>query len=316
LRFARDQPVFFAGGFGEVDFTVAHRPLHQQPRRHLHQPSRQSTTGWWNWKPASHGLDYLWRTGRTIVHSRVHFQKRYDLAERLMPEAIEIEALDSDAFLRWHVRRSLHAMGPALDSDLRLYLTFPRFQTGERKGAIAAMIRDGEITEIEIKDLPGRWLCLTEDLGPLARAGRRRRPADGVTMLAPFDSIMWHRDRVERLFGFNYRIEVYVPQPKRIFGYYVLPILADGHFIGRADVKANRQSGVLELRALLFEPWLAKGAAAPVAGWVVPDRGTAFAQLGEAARSLAMFTGTRKIRIGKVTPAGLAREARAAILGA
>lgn len=275
-----------------------------------------STTGWWNWKPASHGLDFLWRTGRTVVHSRKHFQKRYDLAERLMPLALSEQPLDRDAFVRWHVRRSLHAMGPALETDFRLYLTFPRFEPGERKKAIAAMIREGEIAEIRLKGDRGRWLCLTRDLEALARAARRRRPSDGVTLLSPFDSFMWHRDRVERLFGFNYRIEVYVPQPKRIYGYYVLPLFADGQFVGRADVKANRQSGVFEIRAVHFEPWFAKGAAPPIAEWTAPDRSATLERVGEAARSLATFTGTRAVKVGRVTPASMARSTRAALNGA
>jgi uncharacterized protein YcaQ len=275
--------------------------------------AKGSTTGWWNWKPASHGLDFLWRTGRTAVHSRVHFQKRYDLAERVMPEALAQEPMSGETFLRWHIRRSLHAMGPALETDLRLYLTFPRFEPRERRRAITDMIRGGEIAEIGIDGDRGRWLCLARDLDALAAAGRRRRASEGLTLLSPFDSFMWHRDRVERLFGFNYRIEVYVPQPKRIFGYYVLPVFADGHFIGRADVKSNRQSGTFELKVLHLEPWFAKGTAPPVAGWAAPERRPTLERLGEAVRSLATFTGTRTVKLGRVMPAGLAREVRAAI---
>jgi hypothetical protein len=279
-----------------------------------HEPG--TTGGWWNWKPASYALDYLWRSGRFIVHSRLNFQKRYDLAERLMPHVLDAEPLDPDEFVRWHVRRSLHAMGAALENDLRLYLTFPQIPRPRRQRALRELITSGEVVEIGLAKDRARWLCLAKDLDALAAAGRRRQGSAGVTLLAPFDSLMWHRDRVERLFGFDYRIEVYVPQPRRTYGYYVLPILADGHFIGRADVKANRQRGRLEVKALHFERWFARGEAPPAAAWGRLDRSHALARLGEALRSLGTFTGAPEVALERVTPVALARESRRAILGA
>jgi hypothetical protein len=97
--------------------------------------------GWWNWKPAAHALDYLWMSGRTAVHSRVHFQKRFDLAERVLPDIQAMEALPREEFLLWHVRRSLHAMGAATWADLRLYLTFPKMTIAERRKALYALAR-------------------------------------------------------------------------------------------------------------------------------------------------------------------------------
>jgi len=275
-----------------------------------------TTTGWWNWKPASYALDYLWRSGRFTVHSRRHFQKRYDFTERLMPHVLDAEPLDADEFVRWHIRRSLHAMGAATENDLRLYLTFPQIPRPRRQRALRELLASGEVVEVTLARDRARWLALARDLDALAAAGRRRQGSTGVTLLAPFDSLMWHRERVARLFGFDYRIEVYVPQPKRIFGYYVLPILADGHFIGRADVKANRQTGRLEVKALHFERWFAKGDAAPAAAWGTLDRADVLRRLGEALRSLGMFTGAPNLWLGRVTPGSLARESRKAILGA
>lgn len=275
-----------------------------------------STTGWWNWKPASYALDYLWRSGRFTVHSRRHFQKRYDFTERLMPQALEAEPLDADEFVRWHIRRSLHAMGAITGNDLRAYLSFPQIPRPRRQRALRGMIASGEVAEVKIAGDHGRWLCLTKDLDALSAAGRRRQGSTGVTLLAPFDSLMWHRQRVARLFGFDYRIEVYVPQPKRIFGYYVLPVMADGHFIGRADMKANRQRGRLEVKALHFERWFARGEAPPAAAWGTPDRAHVLERLGEALRSLGTFTGAPEVTLGRVTPSSLARESRRAILGA
>src|SRR4030095_13572680 len=94
---------------------------------------KERAGGWWNWKPAAHALDYLWMSGRTLVHSRKNFQKRFDLAERLMHEALAPPPLGTEDFQRWHLRRSLHAMGAATETDLRMYLTFPRVGAGERR---------------------------------------------------------------------------------------------------------------------------------------------------------------------------------------
>lgn len=275
-----------------------------------------STTGWWNWKPASHALDYLWRSGRFTVHSRRHFHKRYDFTERLMPHALEAEPLDAEEFVRWHIRRSLHAMGAITENDLSAYLSFPRIPHPRRQRALREMIAAGEIVEVQIAKDRARWLCMAKDLDALSAAGRRRQGSTGVTLLVPFDSLMWHRQRVARLFGFDYRIEVYVPQPKRIFGYYVLPIMADGHFVGRADVKADRQRGRLEVKALHFERWFAKGEAAPAAAWGTLDRTDVLRRLAEALRSLGTFTGAPDVTLGRVTPSALAKTSRREILGA
>ena len=105
-----------------------------------HRKAPGSAGGWWNWKPAAHALDYLWMSGRTLVHSRKHFQKRFDLAERMMPEAVAQEALPLVGFRRWHLRQSLHAMGAASESDLRMYLTYPRSAASERKKALRAAL--------------------------------------------------------------------------------------------------------------------------------------------------------------------------------
>src|SRR5207245_2731985 len=104
-----------------------------------------------------------------------------------------------------------------------------------------------------------------------ARAARRPAPSQGTTLLSPFDSLLWYRDRVARLFGFDYRIQVYTPGPKRLHGYYTLPILHDGHLIGRVDAKAHRAEGRLDARGVHFEPWFAGGGTPPT-GRDVVDR--------------------------------------------
>ena len=206
--------------------------------------------GWWEWQPVQHALHYLWMTGALTIHSRRHFQKRFELLERTMPEVLGLAPVSSAEFRRWHLERSFHALGAASEADLSRYLSYPRFAAGVRRTALGGMRTRGEVTEIEVEGTRGPWLVLTRDLPPRARAGRRSTGSRGTTLLSPFDSLLWHRDRVSRLFGFEYRIEVYTPGPRRVHGYYTLPILHHGHLVGRLDAKIHRRERRLEVRRI------------------------------------------------------------------
>src|SRR3989454_4448062 len=240
-------------------------------------------------------------TGALTIHSRQHFQKRYDLLERAMPDALAIEPVSSEDFQRGHVERWRRAMGAAPELDLARYLTSPRFKPGARRAALRGMLERGEIREIEIEGAPGRWLALTSDLPALARAGRAPAPSLGTTLLSPFDSLLWHRDRVARLFGVDYRIEGYTPVPKRLHGYYTLPILHHGHLIGRVDAKAHRAERRLEIRHVHFEPWFTT-AGSPPGGSDRLDQDEALAGVAGALSSLATFVGGDDVDMRRVTP--------------
>ena len=272
---------------------------------------RRGSRGWWNWQPVQHAIHYLWMTGVLTVHSRRHFQKRYDLLERAVA-ASPAEVVSSEQFLRWHVERSLHAMGAATELDLSRYLTYPRLPLAARRAAVRGMVAEGVVTEIAVEGRNGRWFLLTRDLPALRRAGRRRTVSDGTTLLAPFDSLLWHRDRVSRLWGYDYRIEVYTPGPKRVHGYYTLPILHHGHLIGRLDAKAHRPARWLEVRHVHFEPWLTRGAA-PAAGWGQVDHDQVVIELADAVSSLAAFVGAERVTLGRVTPGRLRGALRRAL---
>lgn len=294
-----------AGTMREVEDAIRTRgPLANAD--FLHERAR-GALGWWNWKPAMHALHHLWMTGRLMIDSRVHFQKRYDLAERILPGLAEIEPPSAAEFRRWHIRQSLHAMGAATELDLSRYLTFPRFAPGQRRASLKALLEAGEAIEVAVEGRPGRWFALAEDLPALATAARRRRVARGTALLAPFDSFLWHRDRTHRLFGFDYRIEVYTPSQQRTHGYYTLPILHDGKIVGRLDAKTHRAERWLEVRSVHFERWFSAGAAPPATAWhregaeVEP----ALAGIAEAVHSLAAFVGADRVTLGRVAPARL-----------
>jgi uncharacterized protein YcaQ len=278
------------------------------------EPGKKVQGGWWNWRPATHALDYLWMSGRTSVHSRVHFHKRFDLTERVVPaEVLGREPLTAEAFRRWHLDRSLSAMGAATETDLRMYLTYPRFEISERKATLREAVHDGSVVEVELEGDKGKWFTRREDLDALAAAGRRRTPSSGSALLAPFDSFLWHRERTRRLFGYDYRIEVYVPGPRRTHGYYSLPILVDGHLIGRVDTKTHRQDGVLELKNVHFEPWFVSDETPPVNGRRPLDRDATVASLADAAWSLAAHTECRKVKLTRVEPSRMRAALRRAI---
>jgi uncharacterized protein YcaQ len=264
--------------------------------------------GWWSWKPAQHALHYLWMTGALAVHSRPHFQKRYDMIERILPAWAGIEAASTEAFRAWHVERSLHAMGAATDTDLPRYLSFPRMGPGVRRGALRRLVEAGEVVPIEVKGSRARWLVLARDLPALVRAARRREGSRGTTLLSPFDSLLWHRERVERLFGFSYRIEVYTPGPQRVHGYYTLPILHDGQLIGRVDAKAHRADRHLAVRHVHFERWFATGGEPPAAAWGAIEQDEALAGVADALWSLAVFTGADRVSRGPRRPPRPARS--------
>jgi uncharacterized protein len=238
------------------------------------RPGGRRASGWWDWKPAQHALHLLWMSGRLAVHSRPGFRKVYDLAERVRPLP---EPIPRAEFSRWHLRKTLRALGAASEADLSRYLTFPRQDPAERRRALRALLKDGEVVELEVEGLPRRWFARAEDLPALESAP----PVRGTTLLSPFDSLLWHRGRARELFGFDYKIEVYVPREKRVHGYYALPILHDGRLIGRLDAKNRREERLLEILAVRFEE-------APS-----PE---ALAGTAAAVRSLAVFSGASRTR--------------------
>jgi hypothetical protein len=268
----------------------------------------RGAAGWWNWKPVQHALHYLWMTGALAIHSRRHFHKRFDLLERAMPAAAAVEAASPEEFRRWHIERTLHALGAATLADVTGYLTFPRFGPGARRASLLAMRERGEITEIEVRGTTGAWLVLTRDLPRLMRADRRPG-SRGTTLLSPFDSLLWYRPRVTRLFGFDYRIQVYTPSAKRQHGYYTLPILHDGQLIGRVDAKAHRAERRLHVLSVHFEPWFAAGGTPPAGGTAL-DRDLAIAGLADALGSLATFVGAEQVTLAQVTPRRLGSPLR------
>ncbi len=286
---AVEQVIAERGPLGNADFE---RPAHMG-----------KGGGWWTWKPATHALDYLWKAGRIAVHSRRHFQKRFATMSQVLPRAATTAPLALEEARRQRLLRSLAAMGAAALDDLHWYWTSPRWPAKEMHVALAALVREGLVSEVSVEGQRSRWFARTEDLDALERADRRRAPSRGTTLLSPFDSFLWHRERALRIWKYHYRIEIYVPGHARTHGYYSLPVLHAGQLVGRVDAKTHREAGVLEARHVHLESWLAKGQAPPHPHWGVVDRDEALAGIAASLWSLARHVGCGEVKLGRMTPA-------------
>ncbi|MDP1026940.1 crosslink repair DNA glycosylase YcaQ family protein [Sphingomonas sp. KR1UV-12] len=204
-----------------------------------------SRSGWWQWSHTKHALEWLFWSGQiTTATRRGSFARVYDLPERVLPRAVlDLPTPDAATAQRALIARSARALGVATAADLRDYY---RLKPAEADHAIAAEAEAGTLVPVRVEGWSQKaWLHRD------AATPRRVRIA---ALLAPFDPLVWERGRTERLFGFRYRIEIYVPQPLRTHGYYVLPFLLDEALVARVDLKADRQAGVLRAQRVTLEP--------------------------------------------------------------
>lgn len=204
-----------------------------------------SRSGWWEWSHVKRALEWLFWSGRiTTATRRGGFARLYDVTERVIPpEVLALPTLSVEAAQRALVERSARAMGVATASDLRDYF---RLKPTEADHAISDLAEDGMLVPVQVEGWSQKaWMH--RDAALLTRVR-------GAALLAPFDPLIWERTRTERLFGFHYRIEIYVPQDRRTHGYYVLPFLMDEALVARVDLKADRQAGLLLAHRITLEP--------------------------------------------------------------
>jgi uncharacterized protein YcaQ len=204
----------------------------------------RSRAGWWEWGEAKHILEWLFYAGHiTTATRRGGFERVYDLPERVIPRRIlDLETPDEAAAHRALIEHSARALGVATAAELRDYF---RLKPADGDPAVAALVAQGVLVPVEVAGW-GRRAFLHRD-------ARRPRAIRARALLAPFDPLIWERDRTERLFGFRYRIEIYVPAEKRVHGYYVLPFLLGDGLAARVDLKADRQGGRLLVQSLHVE---------------------------------------------------------------
>lgn len=203
--------------------------------------------GWWDWHPSKTALEWLWRTGRLAITRREGFQKVYDLTERVVPPAVLHRDVSFDDKVHWACTSALDRLGFASPSELQAYWNaIPRETVVQwAKDARAR----GEIIDITVEGADGTRRSALARPDIVTRAEAAPTPPARLRVLSPFDPALRDRARAEFLFGFYYRIEVFVPEPKRRWGYYVFPVLEGDRLVGRLDAKAHRAEGTLRVRA-------------------------------------------------------------------
>ncbi|WP_075290037.1 winged helix-turn-helix domain-containing protein [Pararhizobium arenae] len=206
--------------------------------------------GWWNWHPNKTALEYFWHTGKLAIAGRQNFQKIYDLAERVIPGHHYEPEVSEAAFLDWTCRSALQRLGFATRGEIA---AFWGLISPEEAGVWIETHRD-ELTEVAIEPANGDKPRLSYAFhGFPDNLGEHFDPPARLRVLSPFDPLIRNRDRTERLFGFYYRIEIFVPEPKREYGYYVFPLLEGDRIVGRIDMKADRKAGSLDVKRLWWE---------------------------------------------------------------
>ena len=208
---------------------------------------------WWGWADGKAVLEYLWAAGAVSVAGRRNsFERVYDITERVIPATILDAPTPSieDAH-RELVRTVMRALGVATKRDIFTYLYLRADRTTT---AIGELVEAGEFQAVEVDG----W----KEPAWLMAGTRVPRRIDARALLAPFDPLVFDRDRVERVFGMRYRIEIYTPAPKRVYGYYVMPFLLGDTLVGRVDLKADRPRRTLLVQAAHAEPGVDSGTAA------------------------------------------------------
>ena len=216
----------------------------------------RSSGGWWDWHPSKTALEYLWRTGHLAVTRRQGFRKVYDLTENVIPPEHLNARPDEDATIDWACNAALDRLGFATSGELAAF--WDLITPDEAKVWSAAALSRGDIVEAGITQADGR---LRKSLmRPELLSMTPAEPTGRLRILSPFDPALRDRKRAERLFGFSYRIEIFVPEHKRRYGYYVFPILEGDRLVGRIDMKAERDRDRLHVKALWPERGVRFGA--------------------------------------------------------
>lgn len=213
--------------------------------------TKKGSDGWWDWHPSKTALEYLWRTGEIAVVRREGFQKVYDLSERAIPQGHHEHRVSEEEFTDWACRSALTRLGFATPAEIAAF--WEALPLDAVKAWCATQV-GYDLAEVEIigADRQSRTALTFADIED--RLDEAPAPPKRLRVLSPFDPAIRDRSRTERLFGYRYRIEVFVPEAKREYGYYVFPLLEADRLVGRIDMKHHRKQGDLRVKGLWWEP--------------------------------------------------------------
>ena len=233
---------------------VRQRISAEGPLRARQFDAAPAASGWWDWKPAKRALEYLFMAGELMI-VRDGFEKVFDLTERVLPPAIDTRCPTSHEQAAWYVERALDAWGIVARDEFAYQR---REHVDQIDAVLAAGEEDGRLLRVAVDGLPkiAYWvrpadLARAEQLAEELDSGRATRRQ--LRILSPFDPLVIHRQRLRRLFGFDFRLECYLPAVRRSFGYFALPLLYGSDFVGLLDAKADRDAGSLSVRKLRLD---------------------------------------------------------------
>lgn len=297
-KYGTDPDSFFAKNAAIVqwvrDELAARGPL--RPAEFDHDLREVAKGPWWDWDAVKNALEHMWWFGEVAIAGRRGFERTYALADQVIPEAARTP-VPRDEAIRELVRRAARAYGVATASDLADY-----WRIRDRAAILAAtsdLVDSGELEPV----LVDGWTSAGRPLPAWRhRDAARPRRIEATALLTPFDPVVWFRDRAERLFDFDYRIEIYTPAAKRQFGYYSLPILVGEHVAGRVDLKADRASSTLLVQSAWWEP-----------GFDAARHADAAERVADELRAAARWQGLEQVSVGRW---GTAADALASELSA
>ena len=237
-RLAQDRPEYLAAVLDEVK---ARGPLRAADLRDG-GPRRRDP--WWSWDDAKRALELLFWTGQVSARRLPNFERVYDLPERVLPAVVLAQPTPTEQeSRRGMLALAAEALGVATAADLCDYF---RLNLPRSRSALTELVEEGRLVEAEVEGWDAKAYVHTE--------ARLPRSVNARALVSPWDSLIWERDRTERLFGFRYRIEIYTPAEKRQYGYYVLPFLLGSELVARVDLKSDRKASTLLVQAAWGEP--------------------------------------------------------------
>lgn len=234
---------------------------------------------WFDWKPAKIALEQLFMEGSLMVRARQGFQKVYDLTERVVPSHVNQTPPTADEYAEYLIRFNLRALGLATLKD------FTHLRSDSQPAVLKALkrlVNNGSVLEVKIDDIKEPWYVEASTALQVKELHR------GVTILSPFDNLVIRRERLNKLFGYDYTLECYLPEPKRKFGYFCLPILYKGNFAAQLDPKADRASGIFHVKNFHLQQRTAEK--------------SFFEKLNGAIQEFAAFNGCDTVKIDTTVP--------------